>query len=324
MGDIFGAVGSVVGSAMTASATKKATEQQIKAIERQKDFVYSELSPEKIGAAAQAQDVANAKNQLALQGVTDPAALAARYQAEQAILQQGAQLGQGGAADIANIATQEAARGVPGLDEAKKQLVDAALQELSLGATLPPDIQAEIVKAGLERSGMTTGSASPKGFGGQILRQKIGMEAEKLKADRQARAVGLTQAASTLESQRQQILGTLFPNLNAVQHQNLQGQQSILSQSEALKNPAGFTGSDVANIWLARVGATNQLSSQAANVAASGAMGAAAAWKPAIGAISTYAAQNTPSFGSLFGGGSQAAPSSMRESGAVQSGLSYF
>lgn len=310
MGDIFGAIGSVAGAAMSASATKKATEAQIQALERQKEFVYSELNPEKIGAAARNQDVENAKNQLALQGVTDPAALAARYQAEQAILGQSAGIGQGGAADIAAIAAQEAAAGVPGLDMAKKQLVDAALNELSLGATLPPDIQAEIVKAGLERSGMTTGSASPQGFGGQILRTKIGMEAEKLKADRQARAVGLTQAASALESQRQSILGTLFPNLNSMQLQNLQAQQSVVSQSEALKNPAGFTGSDVANIWLARVGATNQLAQKSASVAASGTMGQAAAWQPAISGISTYAANNTPSFGSLFGGGSrqQAAP----------------
>lgn len=300
MGDIIGAAGSIAGAAMSASATKKATESQIQALERQREFVYSELDPQKIAGIAQNQDVQNAKNQLALQGVTDPAALAARYQAEQAILGQSAAIGQGDAAGIGQIAAQEAARGVPGLDLAKKQLVDAALQELSLGATLPPDIQAEIVKSGLERSGMTTGSASPKGFGGQILRQKIGMEAEKLKAERQARAVGLTQAASALETQRQQILGTLFPNLNAVQLQNLQGQQGVLAQSDAMKNPAGMTGSDVANIWLARVGATNQLSQQSANVAASGAMGQAAAWQPAVGAITNYAAQAAPSFGSLF------------------------
>lgn len=311
MGDIFGAVGSIAGAAMSASATKKATEAQIQALERQKEFVYSELSPSKIAGQAQAQDVQRAKDRLALQGITDPATLAARYQAEQAILGQAAGIGQGDAAGIAQIAAQEAARGVPGLDLAKKQLVDAALQELSLGATLPPDIQAEIVKAGLERSGMTTGSASPKGFGGQILRTKIGAEAEKLKAERQARAVGLTQAASALETQRQQILGTLFPNLNQVQLQDLQAQQGVLSQANQMVPEAGLGGTDVANIWLARVGATNQLSQSAADAAARGAMGQAQAWQTGIGAATSYAAQAAPSFGSLFGGGSsrqQAAP----------------
>jgi hypothetical protein len=46
----------------------------------------------------------------------------------------------------------------------------------------------------------------------------------------------------------------------------------------------GLSGSDIANIWMARVGATNQLAQAQADAAARGGMGVAQAWQPAIGA----------------------------------------
>jgi diguanylate cyclase (GGDEF)-like protein len=54
--------------------------------------------------------------------------------------------------------------------------------EMEAGATLPPDVQAELVKAGLERSGSVSGAAGSPGFGGNIIRKLIGQEALKLQA----------------------------------------------------------------------------------------------------------------------------------------------
>jgi hypothetical protein len=48
----------------------------------------------------------------------------------------------------------------------------------------------------------------------------------------------------------------------------------------------GLSGTDVANIWLARVGATNQLSQNAANVAAQGTLGQAQNWGNLLGSQS--------------------------------------
>lgn len=262
--------------------------------------MYSELSPEKISGQAQNQDVQRAQNRLALQQVVDPAALQARYAAENQILQQASQIGQGAPQNVANVATQEAVAGVPGMDAGKKQLVDQALHELSLGATLPPDVQNEIVQAGLERSGMTTGAASPKGIGGTILRKVIGQEGLKLQADRQARASGLLQSAQNLETQRQQVLGTLFPNLSTVQLNNLKGQQGVLAQSNQMVPEAGLGGTDIANIWLARVGATNQLAQSAADAAARGGMSQAQIWNQGMGGAVGYAANALPSTSSFF------------------------
>lgn len=308
MGEIFTAAGSIASAAMQASAIRDATEMQIDALERQRDFVFSQLQPGRVNREALGADISRAKQRLALQGVIDPASLETRYAAEDQILRQVLGLESGPAQDVAAVAAQEAIAGTPGMDRAKNALVDAALRELELGATLPPDVQAELVQAGLERSGeVVGGSTGGRGTSGQLLRQIIGSAGLQLQADRQQRAAALTDAASNLESRRQAILGTLFPNLSTVQLNTLKGAQGALEQSNAMLPEAGLGGSDIANIWLARVGATNQLAQQAANAAASGALGQAQAWQSGLGAAIGYGANALPStrsmWGALVGGG---------------------
>lgn len=302
MGEIFGAVGQIAAASMQAGAIRDATQAQIDALERQRDFVFSQLQPGRVNREALSADINRAKQRLALQGVVDPASLETRYAAEDSILRQVLGLEGGPAQDVAAVAAQEAIAGTPGMDRAKNALVDAALRELELGATLPPDVQAELVQAGLERSGeVVGGSTGGRGTSGQLLRQIIGSAGLQLQADRQQRAAALTDAASNLESRRQAILGTLFPNLSTVQLNTLKGAQGALEQSNAMLPEAGLGGSDIANIWLARVGATNQLAQQAANAAASGALGQAQAWQSGLGAAIGYGANALPSTRSMWG-----------------------
>lgn len=276
MSDIFSGVGQIAGAAIQASAMKEATQMQIDALEKQRDFVFSQLDPSLINQQARGADVTRAQNQLALQGIIDPALLQTRYDAQDVIAQQLGQLG-GAGADVAAAATQEALQGVPGLEEARNKLIDAALFELDAGATLPPDVQAELVSAGLERAGQTSGAASAEGFGGNILRKVLGTAGLELQAQRQQRAASLTQAAQDLEGKRQTILQSLFPSLANVQLNKLTGAQNALNTSAALAPEAGLSGQEIANLWLARVGSTNQLAGQIAQAGASGAIGQAQA-----------------------------------------------
>ena len=307
MSDIFGAAASLAGAAMNAAAIKAATEMQIKALERQRKFVYDELDPEKVAGAMTKADIDRAMAKLALQSQTDPDLLAARYKTEKQIL---ADLDKIDAEDsnsalVANQATTEALAGIPGMQEAKKRLVDAALKELEMGATLPPDVQAELVRSGLETSGMTTGAASPQGFGGQLIRQVLGAAGVALQKQRQDQASGLLGQAQNLENSRQQILGTLFPNLNMVQLNSLKAKQGVLQQSNDMMPAAGPSGTDIANIWLARVGAAAKLGEKIADVGAAGAMGGAQAWQTGLGAMVPYVANTLPSttsvYNSMFG-----------------------
>lgn len=302
MSEIFGAVGSVASAAITANAIKSATQKQIDALDRQRQFVYDELSPSKLQGAATDADIQNIKQRLALQSEIDPALLATRYAAQQKLLGDVQNLGTAPADTVAAVAAQEGVAGVPGMQEAKKKLVDAALQELSLGGSLPPDVQNELVQAGLEKTGMVTGGASGRGLGGHLLRQIIGTAGLQLRADRQARAASLTQAAQNLESNRQGILQTLFPNLATTQLNRQQAASSALQLANNMTPSAGLSGSDIANIWLSRVGATNQLAQSAADAAARGGMGAAQAWQTGLGGAVRYGASALPSTGDFTSG----------------------
>jgi hypothetical protein len=306
MGEIFSAAGQVAAASIQASAVQAATQMQIDALERQRQYVYNNLDPSVIGPQATQADLTNALTRLAIQGQIDPALLGARYGAENNIAQQ---LGQIGIQSnkVANQATTEALAGTPGMEAAKNQLVAEAQKELSAGATLPPDVQAELVKAGLEQSGMTTGSASGRGTGGQILRTILGSAGIQLQKQRQEQASGLLTAAQNLDSSRQNILQSLFPNLSKVQLANLGGSQSVLSQSNSMLPSGGLSGTDVANIWLARVGATNQLSQSAANAAAQGAMAQGNIWGNLTGGLTRNLGDNSGSawntVSGWFGGG---------------------
>jgi hypothetical protein len=304
MGEIFTAAGNVAAASISAGAVKEATQAQINALQRQKEFVYNELQPEKIGAQATQADVERVKNRLALQASTDPALLATRYAAQQNILQGVQGLNTGNADVVAQQAAQEALAGSSGdTNIAKQKLIDAALKEIDAGASLPNDLQAELVKAGLERSGMVTRGASPGGVGGTIARQLIGSAGLQLQKERQGRAAALTQAAQGLETQRASLLGSLFPALKQTQLANLGGAQSAFGTANTAVPEAGLGGSDIANIWLARVGATNQLAQSAADAAARGGLANAQIWNNALGSATNAIGSTLPktNYGSLFG-----------------------
>jgi hypothetical protein len=282
--------GSIASASIQAGAVKDAANMQIKALERQRDFVFSELDPTKINAMATAADVERAKSRLALQGITDPALLQTRYEAENKLLEQVKGIGAGDAEKVAAQTTEEAlAQGETGVAaQMKQRLVDQAIDELEAGASLPQDVQAELMKAGLERSGMVQGSVQPRGLAGNVARQMIGERGLALKAERQGRAVALTDAAAALEQNRNALLMSLFPNLKNLQTANMGLATGGLSAAEAALPESGLSGESIANLWLARVGATNTLAQSAADAAAKSATGQAQAWSQALGAGTQY------------------------------------
>lgn len=293
MGELFGALGSVAAAGISAAAVKDATAAQIKALEKQRKFVFEQLDPTLVGGAATAADRERAQNQLALQALTDPELLRQRYAAQAATSQQLERLlsEESAAAQVAEQATAEALAGAPRMQQAKEALIDAALKELQLGATLPPDLQAEIVQTGLQRSGAATRGAGGAGFGGQILTSAVGSAGLQLQADRQQRAAGLLEAADNLERSRASILGSLFPNLESSNLSKISAADTVFKTSAAAAPEAGLTGESVANLWLARVGATNQLAQQSADAAARGGFAQAQILNKGIGDAVGYIAQ---------------------------------
>jgi hypothetical protein len=280
---IFGAAGTIAAAGISAKASKEATKMQIDALNKQRDFVYSELDPAKISPMALEADIDRAKSRLALQGITDPKLLAARYAAQDKMLSGVEGLGTGPAAQVEKQAVSEALSGNDVASQMKQRLIDNALTELNAGATLPPDVQAEIVRAGLERSGSVSGAATQKGLGGNITREMVGERALALKSERQGKAMAMTQAAAALEQNRASLLGSLFPSLKTSQLADIGAAQSVMASGAAEIPEAGLSGESVANLWMARVGATNQLAQASADALAKGAMAQGQAWSGAVG-----------------------------------------
>lgn len=299
MGDLLGFVGTIAAAAISAKAQKKIAERQIAALERQRQFVFDNLDPEKLGPLAAAADIKNAKARLALQKELSPELYAARGEAEKNIREQLKSLGVT-SEKVADRAVKEALSGADVAAQSKQQLIDAALQQLSLGATLPPDVQAELVKAGLEKGGMVTGAASPKGIGGQLTRQLLGSAGIQLQQQRQQQAVGLLGQAQNLEQSRAQLLNQLFPNLVQTQLARTAGTQSILGGINAQMPAVGLSGGDVLNLWLARVGASTNIAREQAQVGALGAQNALAMQQKAWGAGTNFAANTLPASTSSY------------------------
>jgi hypothetical protein len=282
--DLFGAISGIASSAMQASAIKKATQMQIKALERQKKFVYDNLKPEVVNAAALAADKERVENRLALQSQIDPALFGARYTSQQALADIAAEGDQSEGDKLAAQLFEEVQSPEYRGKELSQKLMDRAIEEIDAGATLPPDLQAELVKAGLERSGTVGAGGTVKGLAGTISRKLIANEALALKQARQEQATRLGLASQQLAANRAQILSQVFPQLKGLQVQNAALQGSILQQSNQMVPEAGLGGTDIANIFMARVGATNQLAQSAADAAARGAIQQAGAWSQALGA----------------------------------------
>lgn len=272
------AAGSVIGGAMNASAAGKASRTQAAAIQKALDYTEKNLDPDTINAKALSADITRAKNRLQLQSEIDPALYAQRATAEGIMGGILGGVGKSASDAVAAQAAKEALAVEPGFAEAKQKLIDSALVEA--GGALPPDIQAELMKAGLEQAGTATGAATARGAGGVILNRVLGTGGLAL----QDRAANLLTTASNLDAQRQQILQGLFPKLQAQQLGNLSMATGALNTENTLIPEAGLSGSDVANIWLSRVGAINKLTTQQGDVKAAGTIGQASAISSALGA----------------------------------------
>lgn len=286
-------MGSIVSGFMGAEAASEAADTQANYLKMAQADIRENMDPTLVNQKALAADQERAKNQLALQAQIDPSLAAQRSKSQQLISGQLDQLGQSSSDALAAQAAAEAAAGIPGASAAEADLVKKAREYLAAGATLPPDVQAQLTQSGLEQAGQTTGAATARGAGGTILQQVLGTGGLQLKQQREQQAGSLLSQASNLEGQRQQILQGLFPRLQQQQLSNLGAASNVLQQSNSMLPQAGLSGADVSNIWLQRVGAINGLTQQMGKVVAGGQLAAgqqrAQAWGSAANLAGTVA-----------------------------------
>lgn len=264
-GGLFGAAGSIANGLIASSAANKAAKTQANAIKDITNRIQTDMSPETLQRLATQGDIQRAQQQRDLFQKMFPDLASAQAAAGKSLSAQAAGYGaDSNANQVANAATKEALGNIDATKQGQSQLIDAALAQLKAGATLPPDVEAQLVQAGLESSGMVTQHASGQGIGGQQLRTILGTAGIQLQQQRQQLASGLLQKAQDLETQRQQTLGELFPRLAQTQLANTQGAGEIFNITQSATPQAGLSGTQLANSWLSRIGALNQTQAQGA------------------------------------------------------------
>jgi hypothetical protein len=284
VGSLIGGLTQLGGAAIQSNAMKDAMKMQIDAINQQRELIRSELAPEKVAPMVSEADRQRAMSMLALQGKIDPALLAARYQASSNIL--GALQQPGGAAeDLASQLISEIQQPSAGLEAVKTALIDRALDQMAAGATLPPDVQAEIIKAGLEKTTASGVGASRSGLAGETAKKILGQAGIALQQQRENQAMNLTKTADELATRRAQLLASVFPQLKNLQTQNLQNALTSLTTSNALVPESGMSGGDLLNLLKARVGAEQSLTAQEGAARADLAKGLGSVWSGALGGI---------------------------------------
>lgn len=294
-GALLGGAGAIASGIINADAISKATNLQSAAMQDVIQRITTQMTPAQLQQIATHGDVQRAQQQQALLAQIYPGLAKAQAAAEGSLASQVTGFGPQSAASQVGAAAAKEALGAPSTAGGQQALIDSALAQLKAGATLPPDVEAQLVQAGLESSGMVTQSATGRGIGGQQLRTILGTAGIQLQQQRQQQAASLLTQAQQLETQRQSVLQSLFPNLSNVQLQQAAAPASIFGLAAGATPQAGLSGTSLANAWLQRIGALNQATEQAAGVKASGALAQGQNWSQTIGSL-------TGSGGNLLGG----------------------
>jgi hypothetical protein len=282
-------MGSIVTGFLSADAASHAADTQAGYIKTAQADIQKNMDPAVVNAQALAADQLRATNQISLQEQIDPSLAAQRVQSQKMLSTQLGGIGTSASDTLSAQAAAEAAAAGPGEQASSAALTGQANQLLKAGATLPADVQASLMQSGLEQAGQATGSASARGAGGTILQQVLGMGGLQLQQQRQQQAASLMTTASGLDAQRSQILQGLFPRLQQQQMGNIGATSNILQQSNSMLPQAGLSGADVANVWLQRVGAQNQLTQQLGSVVSKGQLAAGQATAGAWGGVANLA-----------------------------------
>lgn len=282
-------MGQVGAGQAAGAAAEDATRFQLDALTKLQDYIKTQLDPAALAKLAANQDRTRALDSLALQRETDPGMAQVRQSAQNRVLSslEGLENGDANrlAKQAAGIASTEANN--PQTLALQEKFLARANEELDLGTTLPSDLQAELVQAGLQRAGAVTGRAgSGSGVGRNIATQLFGTAALQLRQQRQTAAQSLSQSAQQLQQSRVGILSNLFPALKANQLADLQAGQNAFAGADAALPNAGVGGTDLVNLYLSKIGALGQTITDIGKVGAAGSLAGGTAAGQVLGGAS--------------------------------------
>lgn len=215
MGQILSGGSSVVTGLIEKDAADRAYATQKKGIAKQQQLLKENYDPSRIDALVRKYDRGFLENRLALQKEFDPELYQLRQKGKENLL---AELGRDNATrESARVATalfNENIRPDAQAEELKDRLFSEANEALKLGATLPPELQSELVKAGVAGASGSGFQVDRRAIGGPVA-SAVGSGALALQQQRQNQAVQLGQAAQGLKDARTRILSGIFPTIQS-------------------------------------------------------------------------------------------------------------
>lgn len=212
-----------------------------------------------MNALALKADTERAQNRLNLQQQIDPELAKLRTLSKEQLLQQSQENRPG---QIEQQLYKENFTADPRLEALKSELINRAQDDISKGATLPPEFQAELVRSGLSHGAASGFALDPHTIGGSTA-HAIGSAGIQLQAQRQAEAGNAIDQAQKITDARTNILANIFPKVEAFRQASSAGGLAVADQNLP---EAGLGGQDVANLEIARTQAQGKLIGQQGQV----------------------------------------------------------
>lgn len=262
------AAGAAAAAAAKKRASDKAASAQKKGIEQQKTILKNRLSPEVLNDLAQRADAERARSRLALQQEIDPELAQLRQRGKEQLLAQ-ANIPEESkqSTQLANRLFEETQTQDPRLEALRDSILSRAQEEINAGATLPPEFQGELVRAGLQQGSGAGISLDQRSVGGGVARA-LGLAGIQLQQQRQQEATRLANEAQRISEARVNMLSTVFPKLRDLETIRRQEAAQAFGIGKATLPESGLSGQDQVNIEIAKNRGLANLANQRAAVSA--------------------------------------------------------
>jgi len=294
-------------------AADKAATAQKAALKGQKKILTEELGYDKVQQAAVQAERNRAKERIRLQEEIDPELAQMRQLGKQQLLAQAQQPeASRESVQVAKQLFEENVKPSEGLEKLKDQIIGKAQEKLAQGATLPPEFQAELVRAGVSQGAQAGLRPTQSTVGGRLY-QALGSAGVALEAQRQQQAQNLATTAAGLQESRAKILESIFPTISQSEATQRGIAASTFGIGEQTLPQAGLTGAEAANLQINRGNTLMKIRGKRGAVSAQQAIAAGEANAAYIGAAGQFATSALGAYGSSLGGPSAA-------SGGVTSG----
>jgi hypothetical protein len=295
------------------AAAKKAAHAQTEALKGQKKILTEELGYDKVQQASVNAERNRAKERIRLQEEIDPELAQLRQLGKQQLLAQAQQPDASKeSVQVAKQLFEENIKPSEGLEKLKDQIIGKAQEKLNQGATLPPEFQAELVRAGVSQGAQAGLRPTQKTVGGRLY-QALGSAGVALENQRTQEAQQLAGTAANLQQSRAKILESIFPTISQseqIQKQNAAGNFQVGDQTMP---QAGLTGAEAANLQINRGNTLMKIRGQKGQVQAQKALAQGEATASYIKAGGQFA---TSAIGAYGGGATGGGMSSLPGGGA--------